>query len=146
MRITRREAVFGITSAALGAAALPASGLLEVLQPDPLSAGETAPCAEPNEVIDNRLSREIARMAFRADSEEGVPVLLACINQVLDRSAPKASAVKLIPWNAQISGEVRQEAAAWQRLRPNCPASDVAHLIQVVALRDLSAGGMERSA
>ena len=146
MKMTRRKAVFGITVAALGSAALPAPGLFEVTQPDSLIAGKTAPCAEPNEVIDDRLSRDIARMAFRADSEEGVPVLLACINQVVGRSVSKAAAVKLVPWNAQIAGEIRQDAAAWQRIRPNCPVSDVAHLIQVVAQRDISAGGMERSA
>ena len=144
--ITRRKAVLGISAAALGSAALPALGLLEPPQNLPFTARPSPGADTGTEAIDNRLSRDIARMAFRADSEEGVPVLLACINQVVDKRTNKIPPTKLKPWNAQIAAELRQDAAAWQRIRPNCPASDVAHLVQIVAERDLSTGGMGHGA
>ena len=145
--ITRRKAVLGLSAAALGSAAPSTLGLLELLPPPPARAASTfaVPAAE-DRAVDERLRRELAQLASNEDSEEGVPVILACINQVPDAQTRRPPPVHLTPFNVTLTAQMRQNAAAWQRIRPNAPASDVARLIQLLAYRDLSAGRLEQSA
>lgn len=145
--ITRRKAVLGMGVAAVASAASMCFGFSEVLQPGLPTAGDLLAGGDAGaDAIENRLAKEIARVAFRADSEEGVPVLLACMNQVMDKSTKTIPSVKVTAWNAVVTTEIHQNADAWQRLRPNCPPSDVGRLLQVLAERDVAAGGIEQRA
>ena len=146
--ITRREVLLGMSAAALGAAATPASALAELLEPrlqgvqSPPSGAQTKNVG--NDAVDERLRNDLARMAPHANSEEGVPVFLACINLVADKSSHKVPPVRRTALNRAVAAEFRQTAAAWERIRPNPPASDVAQLIVVLADRDFANGGTEQ--
>ncbi len=137
--ITRREAILGLGAAAFGAAEPSALGVLKLLRPSHREIHEAA-CSEDagNDSIDARLGQALALLETRANSEEGVPVFLACINQVQDAHAPQAGPPAL---STAVAAEMRENAAAWKRIRPNPPASDVAKLIEVVAERDFLVGG-----
>ena len=84
-------------------------------------------------------------MATRADSEEGVPVFLACVNLVVDKSSQKAPQGKVTKLNAAVVSEFRETAAAWERIQPNSPEGDVGKVIQILAERDFSNGGTEQA-
>ena len=94
--------------------------------------------------IDDRLRKDIARLAPRADSEAGVPVILACENLVSHETSQKVNPVRLTTFNTALVSEFRQNAKAWERIQPNAPDTDVAKLIQILAYRDFADGGMER--
>jgi hypothetical protein len=146
--INRREALLGISAAALSSMTSSASALSALVAPNLTGAERAALGAAPSDAdaaaAEDRLRKELAQMASRADSEEGVPVLLACVNQVVDKATGKVPPAALSPWNAVVVADFRQTAAAWQRVRPNATEGDVGSLIQVLAVRDFAAGGKER--
>jgi hypothetical protein len=131
-QINRRKALLGISAAAFAASVSSTSALAEgaiATQPDTAGAA------------DDRLRKDLAGMAHRADSEEGVPVLLACVNLVPERTGIKAPAAKLSPMNKAVAADFHATAAAWQRLKPNAAEGDVGSMIQVLALRDFAIVG-----
>lgn len=146
--INRRDVLIGMSAAALGAAT-PLSALVGLLEPglhgmqSPATGGLTKDAA--NDAADERLRKDLARLAPRANSEEGVPVFLACMNLVTDKSSHKAPPVQLTALNTAVAAEFRQTAAAWERIRPNAPATDVAEIIVVLADRDFANGGTEQT-
>jgi hypothetical protein len=127
--INRRELLVRVGAATLSAATASTSALAELLND---AAAQS---------VDERLRQDLARLTPRANSEEGVPVFLACLNLVADKSTHKVPPVQLTPLNRTVAAEFRQVAAAWERIRPNSPASDVAEVIVVLADRDFSNGG-----
>jgi hypothetical protein len=141
--VNRREVLIGV-SAVLGAAATSSAALAEFLEPrlqGSPSDGQTKDAG--NDAVDERLRKDLARLAPRANSEEGVPVFLACINLVPEKgSHPKP---RLTPLNKAIAAEFRQTAAAWERIKPNPPVADVAEVIVVMADRDFLHGGTEQT-
>ena len=146
MQLTRRKAILGMSVAAAATAISSNSGVVGWLRPILAEAGSLSDAGAAEQSLDEHLRRELAAMASREDSEEGVPVLLACINQVADIRTHKVPPAKLTPWNASVAVAMRENAAAWQRNWPDAPAGDVAHLIQVLAERDFAAGGLEQQA
>jgi hypothetical protein len=143
--INRREALLGLSAAVLSSAAPQASALGEVFGPglpishDDLTAAK--PGDTPDEIADERLRKDLAGMANRANSEEGVPVLLACVNLLKDPSSNKVPPVRLTAMNKAVTTEFRTTAAAWKRIKPNSEEGDVGSLIQVLAARDFASGG-----
>jgi hypothetical protein len=115
--MNRREALVRLGTAALIAGLPAASSLAQ---------------ASENDALDARLRKDIARLEPRVNSEEGVPVLLACVNLV----GPQPAA-----HNSAVAAEFRQTAAAWERIHPHPKDTDVGKVIEVLAYRDFSKGG-----
>ena len=140
--MNRREALGALTAMALGRGGRSNSifSLLQSASGTAQAAGSSAPSGNVLQAdFDDRLRKDIARLAPREYSEEGIPVFLACE----DLAANKRSA-RLAPLNATIASEFRRNAAAWQRIRPEAPDSDVSKLIEVLADRDFANGGQEQ--
>ena len=115
-----------------------------------LDSGEVhhsaVPGAAPKEAVnevDVRLREDLARLAPRAYSEEGVPVFLACEDLLSDRTSRK-SAATLTPFNAALAADFRKNAEAWQRIHPEATDADVGKLIEVLAERDFAGRGRVR--
>lgn len=85
--------------------------------------------------VDAKLKHDVDALAPRVYSDEGIPVLLACVD--LHPVAGKAPA--LTPFNGALSREMRDNAAAWERLYPDAKPEDVSKLIEVLAQRDFAA-------
>jgi hypothetical protein len=94
-----------------------------------------------NGAIDARLRKDLERIESRVNSDAGVPVFLCCVNLAVNNTLQKPPAPALTELNAKLAAEFRQTAAAWERIRPNPDASDVAHVIEVLAYRDFSPAG-----
>ena len=138
--MNRREALFGFGVAAIGAATPPSSAFVRIIESGlPITQSDAT---DAN--IDDRLRKEIAEQAARSTSEEGVAVLLACVNLVEDKSSGKVPPVAPTKLSTTIAAELRRDSAAWERIQPNAPASDIAKLIQMLAERDFAGGGTEK--
>ena len=99
------------------------------------------PKDDPKPAVDARLREDLARLAPREYSEEGIPVFLACEDLVV-RTTPR-SAAAIAPLNAALVADFRKNVEAWQRLHPDAPSTDVAKVIEVLADRDFARGGKE---
>jgi hypothetical protein len=66
------------------------------------------------------------------------------MNRVPNNTSHKVPPVTLTALNTSLAAEFRQTAAAWERIRPDPAASDVGHVIEVLAVRDFANGGKER--
>ena len=93
--------------------------------------------------VDVRLREDLARLAPRAYSEEGIPVFLACEDLVSNRTS-RHFAATLTPFNAALAADLRKNAEAWQRIHPDATDADIAKLIEVLADRDFAGGGRVR--
>ena len=122
--MNRREALLGMSAAILTASV----GAL----------GEQT-ATFPDSAVDDRLRSDIDRLSPRVNSEEGVSVFLACVNVIGRKPAPAS----LTRSDAAVASEFRRDAVAWERIRPNAPATEVGKLIEVLAYRDFSRGGRE---
>ncbi|MGB8014061.1 MAG: polysaccharide deacetylase family protein [Terriglobales bacterium] len=140
--MNRRDALSVLTAGAAGSFGTFDSTFARLLHP---AAGNTqtgsgAPSGEKSQdKIDDLLRKDIARLAPKEYSEEGIPVLLACEDLVANKRAAALS-----PLNAAIASQFRRNAAAWERIRQDAPASDVSKLIEVLADRDFANGGEEK--
>jgi hypothetical protein len=119
--INRREALLGMSAAALGVVATPSSALAD-------KAADLA--------ADAQLKEDLKLLKPWVLSEEGIPVILACVNQV---GHPAAAA--LSPMNARITADFRETAAAWDRVLPHSPETDAGKTIQLLARKDFEKGG-----
>ena len=146
--LSRRKILAGIGAATISAWAPPGHALARMLGWTSPAAKAAIPAAQPtgaaDPLIDDRLRDDLARIASRADSEEGVPVILACESLVAEQSSHQPALVHLTLFNLAFASELRTNAAAWQRLRPNSPETDVATLIQLLAYRDFDRGRLEQ--
>ena len=142
--MNRRIALVAI-AAATGGAVSSKAALARLLESG--QARQDAPSgALPKEAVDEvdvRLREDLARLAPRAYSEEGIPVFLACEDLVADRTSQK-SAATLTPFNAALAADLRKNAEAWQRIHPHATDADVGKLIEVLADRDFVGGGGAR--
>jgi hypothetical protein len=147
--INRREMLIAISAAALGAAATSAPALAELLEPGLEGLQSSAPAGQAKHAVDDaadeRLRNDLARLMPRANSEEGVPVFLACLNLVPDNHAHKVTSIRPTAFSTNVAAEFRQTAAAWERIRPNPTVADVAEVIVVLADRDFMQGGKEQT-
>jgi hypothetical protein len=143
--MNRREALLTISAAAVTFAAPSSSALAEVLHPSlPLAEADPGVPTDQvaaNQAADDELRADLAGMVNRADSEEGVPVLLACVNLVRDASSGRVPQVKLTAMNKAVVADFLTTAAAWQRIKPAATEGDVGNLIQVLAVRDFASHG-----
>ena len=90
--------------------------------------------------VEDRLREDLARLAPRVYSEEGIPVFLACVNLVPAKLSHDSAKSTLPPLGAALASNLHRNAEAFQRIRPNARAKDVAPLIEVLADRDFSNG------
>ena len=105
--MNRREAIVVLGAAALSAAVAPAIPLRSLLPAGQDSAAATpSPAALSNAEIDKRLRADLQHLSPRVNSEEGVPVFLACVNLLDSQSTPAVAATPLISPNAAIAGRV----------------------------------------
>jgi hypothetical protein len=93
-------------------------------------------------VIDDRLREDIALRSQRINSDEGIAMFLVCENLVPDKSSHTPPKVALTAMNTALASALRRNAEAWLRIRPNAQDKDVAELIEVLAQRDFTNGGM----
>ena len=95
--------------------------------------------------VDEQLASELEQIEARVYSEQGIPMLLACQN--LDGASGKSSgSLSSQSRNPGLAARFRELAQALQRLRPNLKDNDVGKLVEVLAVRDLAAGGKENAA
>ncbi len=144
----RRRALVKMCAAMIGVVSSSSSAFGSILRGN-LAGSQSAissiaPKEATDDAFDDRLRSDIARIAPRANSEEGVPVILACENLVTSKTSSKAKSVQLTTFNAAVVAEFRKNAEAWGRVRPNPAEADVAKLIQILAYRDFASGEMER--
>ena len=144
--MNRRGAIVAIAAATLGAVPSRAA-LVRLLQsgqaqtPGPASSNQ--PRDPVKDAIDERLRQDLARLAPRANSEEGVPVLLACEDLVAAKTTQRA-AVTLTAFNTSLGSDFRTNSEAWQRIHPDAAETDVAKLVEVLADRAFANGGTEQ--
>ena len=130
--MNRRGALVTLGLAAFSGVARSISRPLRLLQ------SSSAPSTK---TLDDTLREDIARLAPRVYSEEGIPVFLACENLVPNKGAEKSAKLALSPTNTALASAVHRNADAWQRIRPEAQGKDVAQLIEVLADRDFTRGG-----
>ena len=141
--MNRRGALAAMAAATFGA--VPASAALAGLLPtDPAqtdgAASGNPPKGAAQDAVEERLGQDVARLAPRAYSEEGVPVFLACENLEADK-ALRGPKVELTPFNTSVASDFRKTAEAWQRIHPDAPDTDISKVIEVLADRDFTNGG-----
>lgn len=137
--MNRRGALVAIGFTAFNGMAWSLSNPLRLLQSGTHTFAAFGP--QPQSTIDDRLRADLARLAPRVYSEEGIPVLLACENLVPSKDAHKPAKVTLTALNAAFASALHRNAEAFQRIRPDAQAKDVAPLIEVLADRDFTHGG-----
>jgi hypothetical protein len=130
--INRRSALAAIAVAALGGVRPLIAG------PFPFIQSSAAPVKDStqhvSDDVESRLRADLDQLAKRAYSEDGVPVFLACV----DLAPGKNGACELTAFNASLAKALRENAAAWQHIRPNAPATDISQLVEVLANRDFA--------
>ena len=141
--INRREALVGMSAAAIATATPSSFALGRLLEPPLTDAQPGASIAQPNAELDERLRKDIAELAARPNSEEGVPVILACVNLMASKQKKNARPAALSAMNTAVVADFKRNTAAWERIKPNSPEVDVATLIQIMAERDVAIGGKE---
>lgn len=76
-------------------------------------------------------------MGSRAYSDEGIAVFLAC-ETVSGGAAPGPTELSRV-----VAAQFRANAAAWQRIYPDAPDTDVSKVIEVIAERDFNRADSE---
>ena len=141
--MNRRRALIAMSAAALGAVPS-SSALVRLIQSGAPQTQEKSSGANSKEATDNaadeHLRKDLARLAPKANSEEGILVLLACEDLVPSHK----SAVTLTALNTSLASDFRETASAWQRIHPDAPATDISHVVEVLADRDFASGGKEQ--
>lgn len=84
--------------------------------------------------LEKQLREDLAGLGSRAYSDDGIPVFLACEDVVAIKAHGRAAAP---PASSQsVATELRRNGAAWLRIYPQAPATDISKLIEVLAERD----------
>lgn len=121
--MNRRNALFALGATAL-AGLRPLHAIVGGQNQTP-----TPDATASNAKADDQLRKDLAPHEY---SEEGIPVFLAC-EDLTKRPA-------LTPLNAAVASEMRSNAEAMQRIKPDVAPDDVAKLIEVLAHRDFARG------
>jgi hypothetical protein len=98
----------------------------------------------PAATADGSQAADLSRIGAHVYSEEGIPMFLACENIAEGGPAPGvASAPSEL--NKKVGAAFARYAREWQRLHPKASAEDVAKIVEFLADRDVTSGGMESS-
>ncbi len=89
---------------------------------------------------ETQLQADMAKLAKRVYSEEGIPMILAC--EDLTAKQPVVPASKAM--NATMAPALQRYLDTWQRMYPQAPAADVAKLVELLAYRDFARGGKDK--
>ena len=89
---------------------------------------------------DDRLREDLSRLAGRVYSEEGIPMVLACENLVPDQSSFVPTAL-----NKNLSNAFIRDTKLYEHMKPEASATDISKIIEMLADRDFTAGGMEKT-
>ena len=134
--MNRRRALAAIAVTLLGGVRPLISGPFRFVQSGAATPKDSSHASDD---VEARLRADLDQLAKRAYSEDGVPVFLACVNL-----APgKNPTPQLTAFNASLAKALRENAAAWQRIRPNAPVTDASQLVEVLANRDVANGGTQ---
>ena len=141
--INRRGALAAMAGATYGALSSNAAiaSLFRSTQGLPGTVAGTLGKDGPKTTVDARLHEDLARLASREYSDEGVPVFLACEDLVV-RAVPRSPAA-ITTFNAALVADFRKTVEGWLQIHPDAPNTDVAKVIEVLADRDFAAGGKE---
>lgn len=142
--INRRGALAAIAVAVFGGVESFISKGLRFRQSSPAQTSFTAFGAELVDTSDDNMRADLASLGKHVYSEEGIPMFLACINLSAPRTAHE-QAQSPSALNQKVESAFQRYADGWQRMRPEAPASDVAKIIELLANRDFTAGGTERT-
>lgn len=83
---------------------------------------------------DQAMQADLARLGSHEYSDEGIPVFLACVNLVAEKTGqPTAPATDL---SKRVAADLRRYGDAWHTLHPDAPDSDASKVIEVLAERD----------
>ncbi len=131
--MNRRNALFALGATVFSGIRPLHAALGGALQTPGMTSDQVASGAQSatNENIDERMRKDLAPHEY---SEEGIPVFLACEDLTVNKPV-------LSPLNAYLSSEMRRNAEAMQRVKPDAAAGDVGKLIEVLAQRDFARGG-----
>ena len=142
--MNRRKALVAI-AAVTGSAVSSKAALARLLESGQAhhESSSGAPPKEAISAVDARLREDLARLAPRAYSEEGIPVFLACEDLAPGRTSRQPAAT-LTRFNAAFAADLRKNAEAWQRIHPDATDADIGKLIEVLADRDFAGGGRVR--
>ncbi len=88
------------------------------------------------------LRADLARLGAHVYSEEGIPMFLACKNLA---GKPNSPALAPSDLNQKVASSFHRYASEWQRIHPDAPAADVAKIVELLADRDFTSGGNEKS-
>jgi len=91
---------------------------------------------------EQKLQSELATLARRVYSEEGIPMFLACENLTGAQPNSQTQPGKL---NHNVATAFHRYAAEWQHMHPDAKVADVAKIVELLANRDFTAGGLETS-
>ena len=95
--------------------------------------------AQVSSTYESQVQADMAMLAKRVYSEEGIPMILAC--EDLTAKAPVKPASRAI--NDAIAPAFERVVQAWEQLHPGAPVGDVAKLLELLAYRDFSSGGKD---
>ncbi len=131
MIISRREALVGVKLTVF-------AGLNWIL------SGKNRALPRLDTISDDSLEVDLKRLQARIDSEEGVPMILACETVWLDQAAGQRAPIPS-SLNRKVAIAFRRYADEWQRIRPNAQSADVSKIVELLAARDFTSGGAEKS-
>ena len=94
---------------------------------------------------DDSLSAALNSLGTRVYSEEGIPMFLACENVGPNQTSPEHSLMPTTPLNQMLASAFHHYADEWQHDKPNAPVTDVAKIVELLAYRDFTAGGVEKT-
>jgi hypothetical protein len=130
--VDRRTTLLTLLGAGFAYAAI--SRVLEAEAPAPAAAApqSAAPTQDPV------LQQDLATLGSHEYSDEGIPVLLACVNLIAEQ---KGEAVPPpTEFSRHFAAELRRYGDAWQHMHPDAPDTDVSKVIEVLAVRDFAHG------
>lgn len=142
--ISRRGAMVAMAAATFGRlGALVCMG--RQLRPYNAAHGFTSSEAQLGDKRDNSLSAQLNGLQARVYSEEGIPMFLACENLVPNQTSREHSTVPPTRLNTIAASAFHRYADEWQHARPDAPVTDVAKIVELLAYRDFTAGGIEKT-
>ena len=92
---------------------------------------------------EGRLQQDLERLSGRVYSEEGIPMVLACENLVPSQTTSTAFVPTAL--NRNLSSAFRRDTNTFEHMKPDASAADIAKIIEMLADRDFSAGGLEKT-
>ena len=101
--------------------------------------------AQNTDQRDGSLSEDLKRLDARVYSEEGIPMFLACENLGPNQTSSEHPPSPPTHLNVILASAFHRYADQWQHTRTDAPNADVARIVELLADRDLAAGGIEKT-